>query len=178
MALFRSYLGKEVERCIANGVRLRVVGRRDRLPKSLIAAIQAAEGATMAGSRLDLRIAVDYSSRDQIVAAARRGRFELAATRESFADWLASARNDLCVMPDVDILVRTGGEHRLSDFLLWESAYAEIFFLEKHWPEFGADDLDEIMREFLRRDRRFGAVGEKDGGRTSGRSATKVNLLS
>jgi undecaprenyl diphosphate synthase len=151
MRLLALYLGKEAERCGRNGVRLEIIGRRDRLNGSLQRAIVRAEQATAGGSRLRLRIAFDYSGRDAILAAARQVADCPAGSlsRESLGSALG---------PPVDLLIRTGGEHRLSDFLLWESAYAELVFSARMWPDFGAADLAAAVREFRGRDRRFGAV--------------------
>jgi undecaprenyl diphosphate synthase len=164
LGLFTEYLRDEVLTCRRHGIRLSVIGRRDRLPLPLLAAVRAAERATAAGRRLWLRVAMDYSSRDQILRAATQlaGDAEHRAppatcTREHFAALLAGGSRRPPV-PDVDLLIRTGGEQRLSDFLLWECAYAELFFLKKPWPEFGAADLAGIVAEFHRRDRRFGGV--------------------
>ncbi len=146
MDLFACYLRSEVGRCRANGVRLEVIGRRDRLSRKLLAAIAAAEACTVAGTALRLRIAVDYSGREAILAAAR-GVHEIS--RETV---------DRRLGPPVDLLIRTGGEQRLSDFLLWESAYAELVFARRMWPDFDATDLASAVREFHGRERRFGAV--------------------
>ena len=157
MGLFRRYLAAEVPRCIETGIRLSVVGRRDRLAPALIKAIDSAEAATRNGSDMRLRIAVDYSARDVIVDAARRAGGG-KVTRTHFVKALAEASNDFDVVPDVDLLVRTGGEQRLSDFLLWECAYAELFFSRRLWPEFTARDLDAALIEYARRERRFGSI--------------------
>ena len=146
MHLLAIYLEKEADRCLRNGVRLEVIGRRDRLNGSLRQAIAQAEQSTAAGKRLWLRIAFDYSARDAILAAARRVG---SLTRESLGRALG---------PPVDLLIRTGGERRLSDFLLWECAYAELVFSPRMWPDFGEADLAAAVREFRGRDRRFGAV--------------------
>ncbi len=146
MALLAEYLETETPRAVADGVRLQVLGRRDRLDADLRAAIERAEAVTSAGASLLLRLAVDYSGRDAILAAAR-GLLDLS--RESISKALG---------PPVDLLVRTGGERRLSDFLLWECAYAELVFSPRMWPDFGAADLAAAVREFRGRDRRFGAV--------------------
>jgi undecaprenyl diphosphate synthase len=146
MRLLAQYLEKEADRCLRNGVRLEVIGRRDRLNGSLRQAIAQAEQATAAGTRLWLRIAFDYSGRDAILAAARRAG---SLSRESLGRALG---------PPVDLLIRTGGERRLSDFLLWECAYAELVFSPRMWPDFGEADLAAAVREFRGRDRRFGAV--------------------
>jgi len=145
MDLLVSYLAAETTTCIENGVRLRVIGRRDRIPPSLRNAIVVAERNTACGRTLDLRIAVDYSSREAIIQAACRA----DPTREAFSAALG---------PEVDLLIRTGGEQRLSDFLLWECAYAEFAFIHKMWPEFNGEDLAGAVQEFHARDRRFGGV--------------------
>jgi undecaprenyl diphosphate synthase len=158
-ALFESSLRAEARRCVENGIRLRVIGRRDRLPRSLQLAVARAEAATEAGTRMLLRIAVDYSARDAILAACAERGADLAG-REDFA--AALARVIHAGEPrDVDLVIRTGGEHRLSDFLLWESAYAELYFTDRMWPDFGADDLAEALAWFRGRDRRFGALPEE-----------------
>ena len=132
MRLFARHLRTETPRLIENGVHLEIVGRRDRLPAPLVAAMEAAELATAAGTTLHLRLAVDYSAR-----------------------WAIATGN---LLPDVDLLIRTGGEQRLSDFLLWECAYAELHFTERMWPEFGAAELAAALEEFRARERRFGTV--------------------
>jgi undecaprenyl diphosphate synthase len=135
-----------------------VVGRRDRLDPRLVAAIEAAEVTTRGGNALHLRIAIDYSARDAIVTAAGRPSGADRPTRESFARALAAAMHVAAPLPDVDLLIRTGGERRLSDFLLWECAYAELLFLDCAWPDFGADELGAAIREFSHRDRRYGGL--------------------
>ncbi len=159
MRLFRHYLREEAGRCADNGVRISVIGRRDRLDARLRRAIERAEAVTAAGARFQLRIAVDYSARDAIVRAAHRlGGGAGEVTRETFSRLLAAAQGGDPV-PDVDLLIRTGGERRLSDFLLWECAYAELVFTDRMWPDFDADDLEAAIAEYRRRERRFGRVG-------------------
>lgn len=153
MGLLRRYLLAERVQCARNGVRMTVIGRRDRLAPEVVEAIEAAERETAGGRKLLLRLAVDYSARDAIVRAAGQP----AGDRESFRQRLAAAQNCECA-PDVDLLIRTGGEQRLSDFLLWECAYTEFFFLKKMWPEFTPRDLAEIVAEFHGRDRRYGMI--------------------
>jgi undecaprenyl diphosphate synthase len=157
MRLFRRYLHSEVPRCLANGVRLTIIGRRDRLPAEVRSAIESAEHATRGGRTLDLRVALDYSSREMIMRAARRARAE-HITREAFGRLIAEAEHSREPVRDVDLLVRTGGEQRLSDFLLWECAYAELYFSRLLWPDFAPADLQEAVDEFHARERRFGAV--------------------
>jgi undecaprenyl diphosphate synthase len=147
MGLLARYLKKERARCVEKGIRVELIGRRDRLAPDLQRAIAAAEEATAGGERLLLRMAVDYSARDAILAAAR---MVTDLSRDSLAQALG---------PPVDMLIRTGGERRLSDFLLWESAYAELVFTPTMWPDFDAAGLESAVREFRSRDRRFGAVG-------------------
>ena len=158
MKLFRRYLAAEVSRCVENGVRLHFVGRRDRLAPELQRAMTAAEDATRGESGLHLRVAIDYSARDVIVRAATQLDPRRPATRESFGMAMAAAMHDTVGAPEVDLLIRTGGEHRLSDFLLWECAYAELVFSDVMWPDFDEDDLREAMNAFCSRDRRYGGL--------------------
>ncbi len=148
MKLFHSYLRREQARCLQNGVRVSVIGRRDRLPRMLLPVIESCEKETAAGNKLHLRIAVDYSARDAILGAA--GKLKKNATREDLAKALGGQ--------DVDLMIRTGGEKRLSDFLLWECAYAELVFTPVMWPDFTPSDLASAIEEFHSRQRRFGAV--------------------
>jgi undecaprenyl diphosphate synthase len=158
MRLFREYLRTESARCAATGVRLSVIGRRDRLPRGVTTAILEAEEATGRGTRLHLRVAVDYSARDSILRAAQCLAPGSVPTRESFSRLLAIADHGRTATPEVDLLIRTGGEQRLSDFLLWESAYAELVFLPCMWPDFGAGDLAAALHAFHGRQRRFGGL--------------------
>jgi undecaprenyl diphosphate synthase len=158
MQLFFKYLRSETAECVKNGIRVSVIGRRDRLSAPLRDAIDAAEAQTARCGKLHLRIAVDYSARDSILSAARMANITGATTRDEFARLLGQATHTEATAPDVDLLIRTGGEQRLSDFLLWECAYAELRFTSRMWPEFGVADLDEAVRDFQARERRFGAV--------------------
>ncbi len=142
MTLLAAYLDSETPHLLAQGVRLTVIGRRDRLPEVLLSAIRNSESGTLHGSRLHLRLAIDYSAREAIARASR--------SPEYFEELLSSQ--------PVDLMIRTGGEQRLSDFLLWESAYAELVFTRRMWPEYRPADLRQAIREFHRRDRRFGAI--------------------
>jgi undecaprenyl diphosphate synthase len=160
MKLFRKYLLAETEKCRQRGIRLQVIGRRDRLNHSLVAAISAAEARTAECDKLCLRIAVDYSARDSIVRAARTLPPYQTITREDFGRALACANGESGNVPDVDLLIRTGGEQRLSDFLLWECAYAEFVFTNRMWPDFDAGDLEAAITEFQSRQRRFGGLPE------------------
>jgi undecaprenyl diphosphate synthase len=156
MGLLRRYLQTEIARLKDNDTRLTVIGRRDRLPGGLAAEIAAAEAQTAGCQSLHLRIALDYSARDAILQAAAAMEPGMEVTRESFGRLIGGegANNPR----DVDLLIRSGGEKRLSDFLLWECAYAELYFTDRMWPDFNADDLAVAIGEFHRRERRFGAV--------------------
>jgi undecaprenyl diphosphate synthase len=156
MGLFGEYLASETRELLENGVRLSVIGRRDRLTEPLTAAIESCEDATAGASRLHLRLAIDYSARDAIARAARLPASESEPDVDAFRTRLGSACGDGA--PDVDLLIRTGGERRLSDFLLWESAYAELLFLPRMWPDFRASDLAAAVAEFRSRQRRFGGL--------------------
>jgi undecaprenyl diphosphate synthase len=158
MRLLRNYLRRETARCVKEGVRVRMVGRRDRLEPDVVAAVDAAERATRDGRTLELRIAVDYSARDLMMRAAAAHAGEPAPDRDTFARWIAEASHGGETSPDVDLLIRTGGEQRLSDFLLWECAYAELLFTPKMWPEYTGADLAAAIQDFAGRDRRFGNV--------------------
>jgi undecaprenyl diphosphate synthase len=151
MALLKRYLQAELARLVDSGTRLTVIGRRDRLPAGLSDEIAAAERASAHGERLDLQVAIDYSSRDAIAAAAARWLAEPSPTRDAFG-----------AGGDVDLLIRSGGEKRLSDFLLWESAYAELCFVDTLWPDFGADHLRAAIDDFHGRERRFGGLRDGD----------------
>ena len=156
LGLFEKYLGEEGRRCAENGIRLRVIGRRDRFGRALAAAIEAAEQETAAGDAMELRIAVDYSGRDAILAAIPLLAPGAVPTRAALLSALARAGHGGA--PEVDLLVRTGGERRTSDFLLWEAAYAELFFSDRLWPDAGAADLDEALAWYGARERRFGGL--------------------
>lgn len=155
--LLRAFLRLQTERLRERGARLEAIGRRDRLPQPALRAIENAEWRTAAGRRLHLRVAIDYSSRDSIArAAAAAFAGKPAPAPETAMPLLADALS--AGAGDVDLLIRTGGEQRLSDFLLWESAYAELVFISRMWPEFGEADLDAALEEFHRRERRFGGL--------------------
>jgi undecaprenyl diphosphate synthase len=158
MRLFRAHLRSETPELVKNGVRLSVIGRRDRLALSLRAAIAEAEDKTAQGSRLHLRLAIDYSARDAIVTAAALARDGAELSRDAFRALLARAYDSDAGAPDVDLLVRTGAEQRLSDFMLWECAYAELAFRREMWPEFDEACLAAAVAEFHSRQRRFGAL--------------------
>lgn len=160
LALLESYLRNDAAECASLGVRLRIIGRRDRVPKSLVEAIENAERVTAGGRQLELRIALDYSSRDAILRAACWMVSSLEVSDKEFARRLGQVTHAGGPMSDVDLLIRTGGERRLSDFLLWECAYAELLFTPRMWPEFDAADLAAAVKDFLGRERRFGRLPE------------------
>ena len=159
MRLLADYLRSETPRCVEQGVRLTIIGRRDRLAPSLVDAIEGTEAATRDGGGLELRLAIDYSARDVLVrAAALASRLDPAElSRERLGDLVAGAAGG-ARSADVDLLIRTGGERRLSDFLLWECAYAELYFTPVLWPDFGAADLDRALADYAGRERRFGGL--------------------
>lgn len=148
MLLLEQYLETRVQECLDQDIRISFIGRRDRLPPRLQTLMESAELRTRACEVLHVRIAIDYSSRDALVQAARLATAE--ATRETIASLMPA--------PDVDLLIRTGGEQRLSDFLLWECAYAELVFLPVMWPDFQRTHLEHAVATFHSRERRFGAA--------------------
>jgi undecaprenyl diphosphate synthase len=156
MILLRQYLRRDLRRLVDNGVRLKVIGRRDRLPHGLADEIASAEAATARGARLVLNVAIDYSARDAIANAAAAWIGDDSPQRSRFARLLAWQGQG--AGRDVDLLIRTGGEKRLSDFLLWEAAYAELCFLDVRWPDFGPEHLRRAVADFHTRERRFGGL--------------------
>jgi len=160
MRLFRSFLRRESDRCASNGIRLSVIGRRDRLATDVVAAIRDAESRTQAARALHLRLAVDYSARWAITATARRCTGRRVLSYDEFSRLMGRTIHSDPPAPDVDLLIRTSGEQRLSDFLLWECAYAELVFTDRLWPDFGRDDLVAALETFRRRERRFGQLAQ------------------
>jgi undecaprenyl diphosphate synthase len=159
MKLFRLYLFKETANCVKNDVRISVIGRRDRLAPELVRLIEAAEQATRACRRLHVRVAVDYSARESILRAVKLARESTQPlVREQFAALLGQADHADAPARDVDLLIRTSGEQRLSDFLLWECAYAELYFTACLWPDFDRAELAQAVAAFAQRERRFGAL--------------------
>lgn len=159
MRLMQRYLVSERLRCLKNGVRINVIGRRDRISRDLVEEIEDIEHATAACDRLLLRLAVDYSSRQAMLDAAK-----LPGEPDGLCDFerrLERATHSVPGVPSLDLLIRTGGERRLSDFLLWESAYAELVFCDTYWPDFGEQALLAALDEFRRRDRRFGQLSRR-----------------
>jgi len=164
MAIFRGFFESQAASYRDQGVRVSVIGRRDRLPGALLAAVEHAERATAACSTLRLRLAIDYSAREAVLEAAVRLASSGNSTPRAFAQALSEAIHDTAPAPDIDLLIRTGGEQRLSDCLLWEGAFAEIVFSDCLWPDFGKAELAASLAEFQRRERRFGGVSEAIAG--------------
>ncbi|MEX1181748.1 MAG: polyprenyl diphosphate synthase [Gemmatimonadota bacterium] len=163
MRLFVRYLRTETLRCVDAGVCVSVIGRRDRLPDTVRAAIASCESATERGRALHLRLAIDYSSRVEMLAAAAAGPLPPGDGMEEFGRRIRGRAPGGREVPDVDLLIRTGGEQRLSDFMLWECAYAELCFMPVLWPDFGAEQLSAAVSTYRSRERRFGRVGAAAG---------------
>jgi undecaprenyl diphosphate synthase len=162
LRLLHEYLLTETSHCIEEGVCLTIIGRRDRLPPALRQAIADSEAATARGRRLHLRLAIDYSGREAIYHAACRFYKVTELSPHSFGNVLAEVLHGGST--EVDLLIRTGGEQRLSDFLLWECAFAELVFVEKRWPDFTVADLQAALDEFNRRERTRGALPDAVAG--------------
>lgn len=162
LRLFERHLHKEIEDCVQNSVRLQVIGRRDRLGIQLCAAIDAAERATEGGKKLLLRLAIDYSARDTIRIAAERlqnpSSTDMISSSDIFGQLVSNMPYRWNHSQDVDLIIRTGGEQRLSDFLLWEGAYAELYFTDVMWPDFDRTQLKDAIATYNKRERRFGCV--------------------
>jgi undecaprenyl diphosphate synthase len=157
-ALFRHHLQTQTRRCLEQSIRINVIGRRDRLSAELLDLIERSERATAHCTGMRLRIAVDYSAQHSLIEVCRRLRSEDDIDRSRFAETLAAVDHVALPAPEVDLLIRTGGEKRLSDFLLWECAYAELHFVDCLWPDFDERTFDEALQEYARRDRRLGAI--------------------
>ena len=166
-ALFKRHLLTQTRRCLEQSIRINVIGRRDRLGPELRELIQRSEEATVHCTGMRLRIAIDYSAQDSLVETCRQLRAEDAIDRSRFVERLAAVNHVALPAPEVDLLIRTGGEKRLSDFLLWECAYAELHFVDCMWPDFDERAFDEALQEYARRERRFGAIEEDLHARSS-----------
>ena len=162
MGLLRHYLRSEIEELGRNGARLRVIGERSRLAPDIVADITDAEHRTRNNTSIDVNICINYGSRDEIIRATR------SLARKAVAGELAPERIDEALferelltagLPDPDLLIRTSGEQRISNFLLWQCAYAELVFVDTLWPDFGKEHLEQAVAEFRRRERRYGGVG-------------------
>ena len=162
LRLLHEYLLAETTQCVQEGVRLSIIGRRDRIPATMRQAITDSEAATVGGTRLHLRLAVDYSAREAIFHAACKFYKVTELSSNAFSSVLSEVLRGGST--EVDLLIRTGGEQRLSDFLLWECAFAEFVFLEKRWPDFTVADLENAVREFNSRERTRGALPDAIAG--------------
>ena len=161
MGLLRHYLRNELEELSRNGARLRVIGDRDRLARDIVSDISDAEARTHANSRIDVNICINYGARDEILRAARNLARQAVAgeiTPEQIDERRFESQLLTAGLPDPDLLVRTSGEQRISNFLLWQCAYAELVFLDTLWPDFGKEHLEQAISEFRRRERRYGGV--------------------
>jgi undecaprenyl diphosphate synthase len=161
MGLLRLYLQSEIAELDKSGVRFRVIGDRNRLPVDTVALIEQAERQTASNTRLTLIIALSYGARQEIVLAARALAADAAAGKFAPADideTKLSARLFTAGIPDPDLLIRTSGEQRISNFLLWQLAYTELVFTETLWPDFGYDHLAAAVATYKGRERRYGAV--------------------
>lgn len=159
MALFSSYLDSEIERLHQQGVRIRFIGRRDRFDKSLLKKIQRAEKLTLSNLRFNLTLAVDYGGQWDIAQAAQKLAEKVASGQMQPAEIdeaALAAQVCLAELPAPDLMIRTSGEHRISNFLLWQLAYAELYFTNVLWPDFGVEHLQQALDSFAGRDRRFG----------------------
>jgi len=161
MRLFGQYLFTETRRCVEQSIRINVIGRRDRLSDSLVRSIEQSERSSASGGGMLLRIAVDYSSHYSIVEAARRAGRNVDLNDEAFLRVLHEVDHSAYPAGEVDLLIRTGSEQRLSDFLLWECAYAELYFTDCLWPDFDEQRFRRALEDYAGRQRRFGAlIGE------------------
>jgi len=161
MGLLRRFLEAELRELLKNGIRLHVIGRRERLPENVQKALAAAVDDTRHNSALQLNLALSYGGRDEITRAAQSLAVEVQAGRMRPADIteeLLSARLDTAGIPDPDLLIRTGGDMRVSNFLLWQLAYTEIFVTPTLWPDFTPELFQQILNDFQSRERRFGRV--------------------
>jgi undecaprenyl diphosphate synthase len=163
MGLLRHYLRNELDELRNNGARLRVIGNRTGLASDIVRDIDQAEVSTRTNTRIDVNIAINYGARDEIVRAARRlaeqtERGELPAER---IDEARFERELLTAdIPDPDLLIRTSGEQRISNFMLWQCAYSELVFVDTLWPDFTKEHLEQAIGEYRRRERRYGGVGD------------------
>jgi undecaprenyl diphosphate synthase len=162
MGLLRHYLRNELEELHKNGARLRVIGNREGLAADIVRDIADAENMTRDNGRIDVNICINYGARDEILQATR-SLARRAAAGELSPDRIDEAcfERELLTagVPDPDLLIRTSGEQRISNFLLWQCAYAELVFVDTLWPDFGKENLEQAIIEFRRRERRYGGVG-------------------
>ncbi len=172
MGLLRRFIRNDLAELHGNGVRVRVIGSRENVPPDIIALIDEAEAMTRGNANMTLVVAFNYGSRQEIADAARR-LVEMVARGEMRADEIDMDRLSGAMfapdIPDPDLIIRTSGEQRLSNFLMWQAAYAEFVFLPQHWPDFDKAAFDQALAQFAARERRFGALpGVVTGGATNG----------
>ena len=161
MRLFRRYLTREAQALFENGVRVRFIGDRIRLEEPLVRMMDDLELLTAGNARVHLTVALNYGGRDEVARATKRMAREVAAGRldpEKVDETTLARFLDTCVLPDPDLVIRTSGEARISNFLLWQSAYAEYEFVDTLWPDFSRDEFARVVRNYARRERRFGAL--------------------
>lgn len=159
--LLRAYVRRDLERLKRDGVRVRVVGTRENLPDDLLELVDRAEQETRHNTKFHLTVAFNYGGREELVRTTQALAEEVAAGRllpHQITEKHLEARLDTYELPDPDLLIRTSGERRLSNFLLWQCAYAELVFTDVLWPDFGAEALRDAVEEYARRERRYGAV--------------------
>jgi undecaprenyl diphosphate synthase len=167
-ALLRRYLLTQTPRCLEQSIRINVIGRRDRLTPEVLRTVEHSERTTAHCTSMQLRIAVDYSSQRSLLESCRRMSADNSDDRARFSQHLAEVDHAIAA-PDVDLLIRTGGEKRLSDFLLWECAYAELHFVDCFWPDFDEITFAQAVDEYAKRERRFGQVSAPAHARAASR---------
>jgi undecaprenyl diphosphate synthase len=167
--LLRRYLLTQTHRCLEQSIRIEVIGRRDRFSTGLRELIESSERATAHCSRMRLRIAIDYSAQHSLLETCRRlqAQPQTCIDRAAFIEQLAAVDHATTPAPDVDLLIRTGGEKRLSDFLLWECAYAELYFVDTLWPDFNTQAFEQALADYASRERRFGGIPAAAASRSS-----------
>jgi undecaprenyl diphosphate synthase len=161
MMLLRLYLRSQIADLHKNGVRLRVIGERSRLAPDIVQLIEHAESLTVGNSALNFTVALSYGGRQDVVQAVRKLACDVAAgliAPGAIDQNMISGNLWTTELPDPDLVIRTSGEKRISNFFLWQAAYAELFFVDTLWPDFSRADLEHAIREFRRRERRYGAV--------------------
>jgi undecaprenyl diphosphate synthase len=160
-ALLKAYVKRDLDRLHAEGVRVRVLGTRDGLPDDILSLVNRAEATTMANTKFNLCIAFNYGGREEIIRAARAAAKAIASgdlEAEALTESVFETFLDTASLPDPDLVIRTSGESRLSNFLVWQAAYAELIFMDVLWPDFGGEHLQEAINLFRARERRFGGV--------------------
>ena len=161
MNLLRTYMKTSLAKCARNNVRIRVIGDKSRLDSDLQASIANLEKETASNTGIGFQIAINYGSRDEIVRAVRKAAMKVKETElnpEDITEDMISDELDTCGIPDPDLLIRTGGEERISNFLLWQTAYSELYFCDAAWPDFNKAELEKAIDAFNNRERRYGGL--------------------